>query len=326
MKAILIISIMLVSFQLYAFQSMDSSLINDNDIIGFTIEPSFGYMYGQVREIVYDTGNYSTKSQSSFNGYYLSELVWDLSNIFYVGISSSVNIRNRFYINAGLWSSINEGTGYMNDYDWELGVPLHDRDGRTDLSKWSLSSVGIVDSFIFDINLTYNFFPDTRWDFSVLGGFKSLYWYWDDTVLDSFHDGVADVLTVGIDGIDYKILLSVPYFGIGGGWISESGYFIKGLFIYSPFVMGNAHDHHYRSAHYYDTISFGQYLSASLKTGYKFSKMFSIFFQMSGHYLFETRGDTDMYNESGQYLATFPGGAGMQYQSLSISINSAFSF
>lgn len=321
-----IIIFLFYAVQLYSFQSMDGGLIKNEDIVGFTIEPSFGYLYGQAREIVFDNSGSSTQSQSSFNGYYLSELIWDLSSLYYAGISASLNFKNRIYINAGIWTSINSGDGYMNDYDWVSGVPLHDRDGRTDLSHWSLSSVEIVDSLIIDINIAYDFLPVISWDFSILVGYKNLYWDWNDTILDSFHEGVADVLTVGSDGIDYKLNLSVPYFGLGGGWMPNGGFYLKGSFIYSPFVDGDAHDHHYRKAHFYDSISFGHYLSGSLKTGYKFPKIFSLFIQLSGQYLFEARGDTQIYSETGEYDRSIYGGAGIQYQALSVSLNAAFSF
>jgi outer membrane protease len=334
-RVISVIFLLLFSISLLqALESLDGAYLEKGDSVGFSIEPSFGYLLGQAREIVYDTGNESTEGMSSSNGYYLSELIWDLKNIFYIGTAASLNIKNKFFINAGVWTAVNDGNGFMNDYDWIYwdsidGVPyiLHDRDGKIDLSHWSESTVSLEESLIFDINGSYDFVANRKANLSALVGYKYIYWDWSDSVIDSMYDGVEDVIEEGVNGIDYNLGLHIPYLGIGYGLDSEIGFKWRGRVIYSPLVIAMDHDHHIlRSLHFYDNAYFGQFLSGSLEFGYHFSSLFSLSGRVSGDYLFEVKGSTYVYNESEVLLGIISDGAGMQYQALSISINAAFSF
>lgn len=304
-----------------ATQAHDGQLIDEGRILGFTIEPSFGYLTGEVREIVYF---------DSANQTYLSELLWDLDNIFYAGGSVSLNMFNRIFVNTGIWTSINKGNGYMEDYDWLnlLGYdyPTYDEHERSGWTNWSLSSVEVIKSLLFDINTSFDFLKHRDFKLSVTVGYKSVYWDWSDKILDSLYPSGPDVIPVGIDAIDYQLALDIPYFGFGGAF-NIKGFFLDGRMIYSPFVFGGDHDHHIlTNTHYYDKIILGQYIAASIKSGYRFNRFFSLTGQIVMEYLFEQRGDTSVYNESGIQIASYPGGAGIQYQTISFSINSSISF
>ena len=312
-----ILTLFIILTPVYSLQSFNGSLIDHNDLIGFTVAPSFGYLYGESREIVY---------LSSIDKTYLSELIWDLSDILYIGGSASLNFKNRLYLNTGFWTSINQGNGYMMDFDWISGYIQSDGYGRTDWTHWSLSSVDIVESFLFDINLSFDFVESRELNLSVIGGYKSIYWDWSDKVLDSFYDGVPDVIPVGVDAIDYQLGLDIIYLGIGSGFYTH-GFFIDGNFVYSPIVFGTDHDHHILTAtHYYDKIILGQYIAFSIRSGYRFTNFFTLTGSFSVEYLFETRGTTYEYNESGVQTGEYTGGAGIQYEAVSISINAAFNF
>jgi len=334
-KHLLLILVLIVPcLQVQALQSLEGTVLREGDSFGFTLEPSFGYLKGQAREIVYDTGNESTKGMSSSNGYYLSELIWDLTDIVYTGLSASLNFNNRLYVNAGVWTAVSKGRGYMDDYDWVYfnnvaGRPyyLHDRNGKVDLSHWSYSSVDVVNSVIFDFNLSYDFLRDPKWSFLTTMGYKYTFWDWSDIVLDSMYDQVDDVLTVGINAIDYALGLHIPYFGIRGGYSNNPGLILKGNLVYSPFVVGMAHDHHIlRYRHFYDRTFMGQYLAGSLEAGYRFSPLFSLKVVIFGDYLFESKGITYVYDDYGNFKGSIPGGAGIQYQAFSLSLNASFSF
>lgn len=317
--------------------SLNGSFLSDDDSFGFTMEPSFGYFYGQAREIVYDTSDSSTGGESSSEGDYLSELIWDLSDILYGGVSLSANFNNRWYINGGVWTAINAGSGYMNDFDWIDGEIESDGYGKSAWTRWSLSEVEIVSSLIIDLNLTYDFVSRSAWALSAILGYKYIDWEWSDNVVDSFYDGVDDVVTTDVNAIDYELSLYIPYLGLGGRYSSPKGFFFQGRIIYSPFVIGQDHDHHILRTdngsvdglHFYDVIYLGQYISAILKSGYQFSDMFKLSVEISGDYMFEQKGITYTYetssgDESLYYISA--GGAGLQYQSLSFAINASFTF
>lgn len=324
----LIFLFLLMITGLYAVQSLDGRLIEEGDKFGFTVEPSFGYLTGQAREIVY---------LNDESDVYLSELIWDLDDILYVGASSSLNYKNRLFINAGLWMGVNDGTGYMNDFDWYnltgTSYPEYDDYGRTGWTHWSLSSVEIVDSLIFDINLSYDFVSGRKFKFAAVAGFKYIYWDWTDSVLDSLYPSGPDVIETGINAIDYSLALNIPYLGIGASVEVNPLFFVDGRLSYSPAVIGRDHDHHklrvdYGAGgiHFYDEIFFGQFVSLALKSGINVTDFFRISMMVSGDYLFERRGNTYVYDDDGDYKGRINGGAGIQYQSLSFSLNGAFSF
>lgn len=318
--------IIFLASQLSAMQSLNGALVDDEEFLGITIEPSFGYLFGQVREIVYDSAGESTGGESSYVGNYLSELIWELSDVLYAGVSVSENFNNRLYVNTGIWTAVNKGTGFMNDYDWiyedAFGTPyvLHDRNDKTDISHWSLSSVELVNSFVADINISFDILPMRAWNFSVIAGYKYLTWDWTDSIIDSYYDGSPDAIPVGVNAIDYMVDIHVPYLGIGGGFYPGENFFIDGRIVYSPFTIAADHDHHIlRSIHFKDYVYFGQFISAAVKSGWKFNNSILMNIQVLGDYLFEKKGFTYVDDSLAGY-------AGIQYMSLAFSINFAFSF
>lgn len=313
---------------LQAVQSLDGRLIDEDDKYGFTVEPSFGYLIGEAREIVY---------LDSDSDVYLSELIWDLENILFIGASASFNYKNKIYVNGGIWTAVNDGTGYMNDFDWYnltgTSYPEYDDYGRSGWTHWSLSSVEIVSSMITDFNLSYDFLSDRAIKLAATIGYKYIYWDWTDSVLDSLYPSGPDVIETGINAIDYSLALHIPYIGINAAYEFPSRFFVEGRFSYSPFVKGSDHDHHklrvdYGSGgiHFYDEIFLGQYISLAIKSGYQFTDFFHLSAVVTGDYLFERRGSTFVYDDYGEYQGRITGGAGIQYQSLSVSLNGAFSF
>ncbi|MBI9098084.1 MAG: omptin family outer membrane protease [Spirochaetaceae bacterium] len=327
-KIFSILWLVILSFQLQAIQSMDGVLIAESDSIGFTIEPSIGFLNGVAREIVYKDNSSDT---------YLSELIWDLTEIVYAGLSASINIQNRLYLNIGFWTSINAGSGYMNDFDWlnltGKSYPVYDDYDRSGWTNWSLSSVDVVRSLLLDVNISYDFLSQRNVRFSPMSGYRRLYWDWSDRVLDSIYPPEWRSLEVGADAIDYELLLNILYMGFGVAGYYPDGVFLDWIFIYSPFVFGGDHDHHLLrddygpgGIHFYDNIYFGQYLSTTVKIGYSFSEWFCLSTKFSGEYLIERRGSTYVYDNEGNSKGSIAGGAGIQYQALSISINAAFSF
>lgn len=327
-KVFLFVFLLIGSSSITAMQSLNGALIDEDNFMGITIEPSFGYLMGQVREIVYDSAGESTGGESSYVGNYLSELIWDLSDILYAGCNVSENFMNRLYFNVGIWTAINKGTGFMNDYDWISEDPsgdpytLHDRNGKVDISHWSLSSVELVNSLIADINLSFDFIPRRDWNLSLIGGYKFVTWDWTDSLIDSYYDGVAGGLgyPAGTDAIDYMVDMHFPYFGIGYGYSFRSLFYLGGRFTYSPFTIASDHDHHIlRDIHFYDYVYFGQFISMAFKAGLQFNNTFSVNIKFFGDYLFEKKGYTYVNDSLSGY-------AGIQYQSLAFSINTAFSF
>jgi outer membrane protease len=316
-KSALLAVILASTFSLSAFQASDGPLLSGSKHWEITVTPSIGYLYGEAREIVYDDSDTDD---------YLSELIWDLSDLFYAGGTVSFNAINRFYINTGFWASISSGTGYMNDFDWIDGETESDGYDRYNWTRWSLSEVEVLESYIIDINASYDFLARREHKLSGLIGFKSLYWDWNDEVSDSYYDGVSDVVEVGVNAIDYQLLMLIPYIGTVYGYTIKE-FYISGKLLYSPAVFAYDHDHHIlTSTHYYDEYTWGHYFSLSLFCGYRFSQLFSISLQLNGEYVLETRGSIAVYNESSIQTGYYSDQAGLQYESMSFSVNASFHY
>ncbi len=323
LKSVLVILFCLISIgSVCAVQAHDGALQEEGTKLGLTLEPSIVYMIGDAKEIVY----YGSSDD------YLSELIWDLSNLVYTGGSVSFNISNRFYINTGIWFAINPGNGYMEDFDWlnlqGNNYTIHDEHDRAGWTNWSLSSVDVVDSLLFDFNLAFDFLKSTKYKVSVIAGLKYSHWNWSDSVLDSMYPSGPDVIEVGTNSITYQLSQVIPYFGVGFG-LFLGDFILDGKIIYSPLLYAFDHDHHIlTTTHYEDLLFSGQYLAFSLKSGYRFTNFFSLTCQFSMEYLFEKRGYTFAYpnGESREWDSSPSYTAGFQYQAISVSINAAFSF
>jgi outer membrane protease len=83
---------------------------------GFSISPQFGFVYGQVLELVYPAGG-ETK------GEFFSELTWDMKPVFYIGFQADFG-RADLLSAPGIFATVNLKTGIpadsgkMEDRDW----------------------------------------------------------------------------------------------------------------------------------------------------------------------------------------------------------------
>jgi outer membrane protease len=83
---------------------------------GFSLGGMFGIVHGQAREYVYPVTNTTHK--------YLSELLWDMKPVFYLGIQADFGRRNLmsapgFFASVSFKAGIPGDTGVMEDRDWQ---------------------------------------------------------------------------------------------------------------------------------------------------------------------------------------------------------------
>ena len=113
--SILIITVFLLSVNISA-HSQDN--VQENSEYGFSMGILSGVVYGQAVELVYP---------SNTKGKYLSELLWDMKPVFYMGLQADfnrVNLMSKpgFFASASFKVGFPGDTGKMEDRDWQSTV------------------------------------------------------------------------------------------------------------------------------------------------------------------------------------------------------------
>ncbi|MFT4553384.1 MAG: outer membrane protease [Chlamydiales bacterium] len=318
MRLIRSISKMLVLFICFPFLLLASK--NETQIFN---SPNFrlqlgldvSLLNGEARETVYDTDQDRRK---------ISELFWDLKEIPMVGVHLRSDIFDDFRIDLNAKTNVAQGSGIMTDWDW-----LH----PTDPSFWtnfSQSSVEVKDAQTFDLNASYAFFKfdEGRGRVRAIGGFKYLFWKWEDHIdylVYSSNAGGGAVRDIfipknGERGIDYQQHFSIPYFGVGAEFPYKS--FIFDLHIlYSPFVVARDRDYHIlRDLLFEEKANNGQYYSFGGEAKWNVFKDWFLGLNIQYERVKEMRADTFIIVDPYPHLI-IPNSAGIAYDSYQVGIS-----
>jgi outer membrane protease len=155
-----------------------------------------------------ESGDMTYTIQGPEDGGWKSELEWPLDGITYMGGVFSMDFQYKFQINGGLWKSLTDEAGHMEDSDWFYAI-FGNR--RAIFGKFDST----VESTRFDLNLRYDFYRKPQMVFGGILGYSFAKWDWDAG------DGVQtsplpmfDVGTVTGIGITYEQTLHLPYVGL----------------------------------------------------------------------------------------------------------------
>jgi len=299
--------------------SIASILMSDNAGFSYTLRAQAGYLNGEARELVYDFDlDYRRKS---------SELIWDLKDLYMVGVIQTISIRDAFDINLGIWTTANEGSGEMMDYDWYLNTP-----GAPDINSWtdrSRSEVQVINSLLFDLNVSAIL---VKWqDLTLRGilGIKQDSWEWDEKGYEYVYSAYSFRDTVGsFDGanvIDYKQTFTIPYAGVN---VSKSfGNFSLGSYLLLSFaVIAEDEDYHIlRDIHFKETFDGGVYVGAGLNASYRITDSLFISGAIDYQGIPEIQGDMEYTDSTGQ-TAKSTDTAGISHSSTMISAAIGYRF
>ena len=278
--------------------------------INFTLGTGLNYLNGQFREIVYpDT--------SSVNPY-LSELLWNLDNVFLLNVTTGVR-KDSWALNLTLSTAITSETGKMTDTDW---LDLE----NTDNTHWSISRIWLDNSFLLKTDITYNFNFFSPVSFPVSVGYKLNLWDWEDKVLDFIYPDPQPADFIGKPGIDYKVIQNIFY--ASSGIIFTKGNITTGIKLdISPYIYTWDLDHHIlRDLYFIDSFNanfwYRTELTLNLKTGLPGGFLLTAFMEE----LPETVGNTFQYDgtvegigaqtgfyKDGAGIASFMWGIGISY-------------
>ena len=235
---------------------------------------SFGLLNGEAKEHVYD---YETVDGSRRQ---LSRLDWDLKNIVMGGVQFSVrpikrDVWDALTVNFGYWNALTEGSGEMEDFDWEYP-------NSEDYNLYSLSKVDVTDGYIFDLNAAWDV---VEWKGLIVRGFlgyKQNGWSWEDQVQFGVYDGIYWD-GQGENMINYEQEFRMPYLGATVDWTWEA-FTVSGYLTWSPIVEATDWDEHVaRSLHFKETFEEGDLLGYGIEVRYDLNQMgFSGWFLTAG--------------------------------------------
>lgn len=272
---------------------------------GWSIGPTSGIIWGRAREIVFDNSDVQNEND------YLSELIWELKQVFVFGIDSLWQGKRSNGLEMKFSFAIpNMSVGKMDDYDWYFS----DREW----SHWSQSNVKQRWGFIFDFLYEGVLVKSGPFNLKFGAGYHMDWWGWKDEIVDSRYSTVgsregrtspdsfstakgdrfrdrSDILPVGVNGIDYWAMYHVPLISLRNSF-EWNVITLNVLGRIGP-VLGIAKDHHLRRREYgpdgvyfYDVVFGGPWVDAILEVGFKITDRHSFLLRGEFAWLRETRG------------------------------------
>lgn len=270
--------------------------------MNFSIGTGLSYLNGRYREIVYPSSGWESP--------YLSELLWDLDNVFLLNLKAAVEWEV-WAINLSISTAITPGISNMTDTDW---LDL----ASTDRTHWSLSRIWLDNSFLLDTEISRSSNISKNISFQSGLGYRLNFWDWEDQVLDFIYPDPQPPDFIGKNGIDYRVIQNIFY--ASTKIIYSTGFISSGINIkLSPFIYAWDMDHHILTNTFYIDSFYANFwyraeFTLDIKTGQHEKLIISLFREE----LPETTGDIFIYGEDsenpeevGEYTGTSFNGAGM---------------
>ncbi|MCK5672297.1 MAG: omptin family outer membrane protease [Spirochaetales bacterium] len=270
--------------------------------INFTIGTGLSYLNGQYKEIVYPSAEWESP--------YLSELLWNLDNIFLLNLKTGVQWGS-WAVNLSVSTALTTETGEMTDTDWLEPT-------STDRTHWSLSRIWLDNSFLLNTDIIYEYSISQNISFTTGFGYSLNFWDWEDEVLDFIYQDPQPADFIGENGIDYKVIQNIFY--ASAEIIYSTGIIFSGINInLSPFIYTWDMDHHILTNTFYiDSFYANFWYRAEFTLGIKTGKHEKLIISLFREELPETLGDTYEYDEDqtdseeiGIQTGYYPNGAGM---------------
>jgi len=273
---------------------------------GWLIGPVSGIFWGEAREIVFDTSGVQNRND------YLSELIWELRQVFILGIESHWRGKKMNGLEMKFNFAIpNMPVGKMNDYDWFFT--------NRDWSHWSQSHVKLRWGFIFDFLYEDVLVSLGRFKLKLGVGYHMDWWAWKDKIADSLYStrgtkrpgrrfpdkfnqalgdifrDKADIIPEGVNGINYWAMYHAPLLTVRCSfeWDVIS---LGALGRIGP-VLGISKDHHLRryeygpkGVYFYDLVFGGPWVDASIEVGFRITDRVSFLLRGEFAWLNKTQG------------------------------------
>ncbi len=280
--------------------------------ISYSIGTGLSYLNGQYREIVYTNVNSANP--------YLSELLWNLDNVFLLNIAVSAS-KGPWTLDLSLGTAVTKGIGRMEDYDWGDY-------SKTEWTNWSESLIFIDNSFFLEISSTYKHTLNKFFSVPIGFGYKLNYLDWEDKLGEHIYKW--DLINNnpipfpwdtgdggGINSIDYKVIQNIIF--ASTGILFTNAHISTGLNLsISPFIYAWGLDHHILKRLYFlDSFIANFWCRAEFSLNVEIGSKGTISLKVFREEIPESVGDTYYYDEDssdpeevGVQTGYYPGGAG----------------
>lgn len=293
----------------------ESTIHINQNVIVVSGRMSLGLINGQSNEKIY----------VQWLNHKISELNWDISGVYMMGLGGSVAPLPRLKFNADVWFKLNDGDGRMEDYDWFVLDYQYTHFSRSD-------NLDLTRGVMFDVNSELTFYEYLQNKFYGILGFKYDTWKWTAYggyyIYSSYYlyDTVGDLPDV--PGITYEQDFYAPYLGLGfSSTLSQTPITFSGRLIYSPYVWGEDKDqHHLRNLVFEADFDSGTMFGVDAAAAYNFTRNFSLTFAYHYQKYEEMENTFKVTDLTTGIVEHSEQEAGMDHYSHMLSLIGSFSF
>jgi outer membrane protease len=300
-----------------------SPVFAENGGNGFTLSPYIGILYGHSEEIVY-------KDPPEQN-LYLSELLWDLKPLLYVGLGADYappdrSVTKGFTAALSFRAGLPTRTGILENRDW-ISPPNYNY-----LTHYSRHDTYSRIAFFLDTSAGYFWRFAGSLAFNVYGEFSFMHFSWSGkdgyyqyASQSSENPGYYNPWDSGISKNSYDgevIRYNQNWFVLSPGvslkWDMNRLFSMKAFFNYSPLIYcADRDDHLRRNVTYLDYLYLGHYLKSGGELVLSASANTSLSLFFSYKYITGPRGDTF---QGGKLIAEDGAGAALSAPELGLAV------
>lgn len=285
--------------------------------VQFSVSIGAGYLTGDSTELVYwpEQGNHKA-----------SELRWKIDDLFMIGVKGKMQIGSRVALKLDGWFKATDGSGTMDDYDWQVV-------GFSEWTDWSHhDNTDVTEGSIIDTSAEFTAIQHQNFDLNGIVGFRRDHFGWEARggnytySVNGFRDTVGsfsnDVTVIGYDQTFTSL-----YLGLGFNALFTSSFELNGRVIYSPIAQGEATDNHYlRNLVTEDEADDMTMLAFELAGIWSFTENLGLEGSFSYVDYDTTQGDSTWYFNDQGVVVTLNDGAGMDHSSTLMSLSLRYTF
>ncbi|EPR35086.1 peptidase A26 omptin [Alkalidesulfovibrio alkalitolerans DSM 16529] len=281
-----------------------------DSLVPVALEISGGYLTGESREYVYE------------GSHKLSQLEWQLRDIYMVGANVSVGATDWLVVNVGGWMAVNDHAGRMTDYDWTQENELMWTDR-------SIHTAKLERGFMLDTNVQTPLHLNDHFSVVPMVGFKFDNWKWtarDGSGIYSVNGWHDTPVTFNGKVIDYEQWYYVPYIGLSAS-ANYEGFTLDAYARGTIYAWAEDRDNHIlRSTIFKGKFTHMRYYGLGVKAGYAFTDRFSLALAYDYQKFLTTKGDVRINDRTAGDRSYEHKGGGVDHHSNMFSVSLSYLF
>ncbi len=268
---------------------------------GFSSSLSLGRLSGEAHEYVYIPSSNRK----------LSQLDWKIKSAYVLKGDLSWRASSLLALNAKGWITIEQGRGYMDDYDW---LDAHNPHKRTHHSWHSDTPLNYASEI--DMNARFVFLHKGQNRMSGVLGYQRDKYSWESRsghyrYTDNFGNIISGTFPNEKKVISYTQTYSMPYIGLAFEHTMKKGA-LRTEVKYSKWVRAEDVDEHYlRELTFYEKADSAKFVGFSITFLHKLDKNLTLLGEYSMNHYKHTIADTTMFNKRQGSVTFYKSGAGL---------------